>query len=190
MNERSFTLNFARPLSTLSLFSSCKAGQEVTLSSWLSSQSCSVITQQRESVQGSQVTNEKKIISLSLICWSCYRESPSEEERGLPSYVETRSGNSSYSCYSLTNNGTTAHVCLSLNSALVFPPKLCVCACCVVPAELLNFMLIMTSVCNKQYVISWHITVWSLKNNKTVPMHYTTAWWKSLQCHKVTKRFN
>ena len=57
-------------------------------------------------------------------------ESPLEEEHGLPSYVETGSGNSLYSCYSLSNNGTIAHVCLSLNAAPVFfPPKLCACAC-------------------------------------------------------------
>lgn len=52
-----------------------------------------------------------------------------EEERGLPSYVETGSGNSLYSCYSLSNNGTIAHVRFSLNAAPCFFPRRCVCTC-------------------------------------------------------------
>ncbi len=112
------------------------------------------------------------ILSLSLICRSCYRESPLEEEHGLPSYVETGSGNSLYSCYSLSNNGTIA-VCASHLTLLLFcfPPK-----CVFVhvmplecfPTKLLFFMLIMTSVCIKQQLTPWHITVWCLENNKTL----------------------
>lgn len=55
-----------------------------------------------------------------------------EEEHGLPSYVETGSGNSLYSCYFLSNNGTIAHVCLSLNAAPCFFPE-CVLVHAVLP---------------------------------------------------------
>lgn len=119
MNERSSTLNLAG----LSLFSSRKTGQKATLSSWVSGQ----VMLGHNSAQ--RICSEVTCYKLSLIRRSCCRESPLEDEQGLPSYVETGSGNSLYSCYSLSNNGTIAHVCLSLNAAPVFSPPQTVCLC-------------------------------------------------------------
>lgn len=74
-------------------------------------------------VEGSQISTETAQASY---VEAVAGKSRLEEEHGLPSYLETGSGNSLYSCYSLSDNGTIAHVCLSL----VFFPRRCVCTCC------------------------------------------------------------
>lgn len=51
--------------------------------------------------------------------WGKWRGEGDIGRGALPPF---RCGNSLYSCYSLSNNGTIAHVCLSLNAVPCLPP--------------------------------------------------------------------
>lgn len=116
------------------------ASQRPTLSTWLGRKLCST-----EQVRSKNVST----------VWGLMGKVIQKRRTAPPSSLETESGNSLYSCYSLSNNGTIAHVCLTLRPAPCFFPRQCVCLCvcmCIhavlpqcFPAELLTF--IMTSGC-------------------------------------------
>lgn len=122
------------------------------------------------------------IISPGFICWSSYGgKSQKRSTASLPMWRHGP-GNSLCSCYSLSNNGTIAHVPLTLRCALFFFPD-----CVFVHVVPLERSAAGISLFHSNYEISlhknsdWYLKrphFWSLKNNNT-PMHYANAWLKT-----------